>query len=180
MAYRDPGLFGRLIDLLVETSADYLCRQVEAGANALQIFDSWAGSLPEHEFDLWVTEPTRRLVSKVKQRYPSTPIIGFPRGIAADKAATYVSATMVDALGCDTAMPVGRMKALQAGGRAVQGNLDPLLLVAGGAAMETRVRSIVSTLADGPFVFNLGHGIVPETPPDHVARLVEIVREVRG
>jgi len=176
-AYRDPVSFGRLIDILVAASIDYLDLQAKAGADALQIFDSWAGSLPEDELDRWVSEPTARMVRELKRRHPTVPVIGFPRGIGADKAARYVTETGVDGIGCDTAMPLVRMRALQAEtGKAVQGNLDPLLLVAGGPAMEARTRQILATLSGGPFIFNLGHGIVPQTPPEHVARLVEIVR----
>lgn len=175
-AYRDPAAFQALIDLLVEVSIDYLDRQVRAGADVLQIFDSWAGTLPEHEFDRWITAPTIKLVAAVKKRHPTVPIIGFPRGISAEKSAGYAKITGVDAIGCDTAMPLARMAALQAGGHCVQGNLDPLLLVQGGDAMRRRTREIVDTLGGRPFIFNLGHGIVPQTPPEHVGQLVEIVR----
>ncbi len=175
-AYRDPAGFRQLIDILVETSIDYLSRQVTAGADVLQIFDSWAGSLAEHEFSSWVIEPTQRIVSALKARHPGVPVIGFPRGAGAH-AARFVGETGVQGLGCDTAMPLAQMAELQSLGVAVQGNLDPLLLVAGGKAMEDRVREILAALAGGPFIFNLGHGIVPQTPPGHVARLMEIVRE---
>jgi uroporphyrinogen decarboxylase len=180
LAYRKPRLMNELIDLLVATSADYLSLQVDAGADALQIFDSWAGSLPEKEFQTWVVEPTRKLIETVRQRHPGIPIIAFPRGIASDIAETYLRTTGANAIGCDTAMPVVRMKLLQATGKAVQGNLDPLLLVAGGEAMAMRTQAIVEALKGGPFIFNLGHGIVPETPPEHVALLVDIVRGARA
>lgn len=180
-AYRDPAAFLRLIDILVAVSVDYLDQQVKAGADALQIFDSWAGSLPEGELNRWVIEPTARLVAEMKRRHPSVPIIGFPRGVGANTAARFVTTTGVDAIGCDTGMPLAQVRELQATtGKAVQGNLDPLLLVAGGDAMAARARAIVSALAAGPFVFNLGHGIVPQTPPENVARLVEIVRGARA
>lgn len=174
-AYRDPAGFSRLIDILVETSVDYLSRQVVAGADVLQIFDSWAGSLAEHEFSSWVVAPTQRIVAALKARHPGVPIIGFPRGAGAH-AARYVAETGVQGLGCDTAMPLVQMAELQSLGVAVQGNLDPLLLVAGGKAMEDRVRETLVALAGRPFIFNLGHGIVPQTPPDHVARLMQIIR----
>jgi uroporphyrinogen decarboxylase len=174
-AYRDGRGFQRLIDLLVETSADYLGGQVTAGAQVLQIFDSWAGSLPDDEFQRWVIAPTKLLVERVKARHPTIPIIGFPRG-AGSRAADYVSRTGVDGVGCDTAMPLAAMAPLAE--RAVaQGNLDPLLLVAGGAAMERRVAAILAALSGKRFIFNLGHGIVPQTPPANVARLVELVRK---
>ena len=174
-AYRDPKGFAKLIDILVATSIDYLSRQVVAGADVLQIFDSWAGSLAEDEFSSWVVTPTRAIVAELRRRHPTVPIIGFPRGAGAH-AGRFIDETGVQAIGCDTAMPLADMKALQAKGIAVQGNLDPLLLVAGGAAMEDRVRRTLRELSGGPFVFNLGHGIVPQTPPEHVGRLVDLVR----
>jgi uroporphyrinogen decarboxylase len=175
-AYRDPQGFSQLIDVLVTTSVDYLSQQIVAGADVLQIFDTWAGSLPESELARWVIEPTARIVRELRARHAHVPIIGFPRG-AIMQAEAYVQRTGVDALGCDTSVPLERMRGLAAQtGKAVQGHLDPLLLVASGAAMEDRVAEIVTTMAGLPFVFNLGHGIVPETPPEHVARLVELVR----
>jgi uroporphyrinogen decarboxylase len=173
-AYRDPETFQRLIDLLVETSAAYLVNQVKAGASALQIFDSWAGSLPEDEFERWCITPTKRLVELVKARLPEIPIIGFPRG-AGVLAERYARETGIDAIGCDTSMPVGWMRRLQEH-LPVQGNLDPLLLVAGGEALDTRVGAILEALAGGPFIFNLGHGILPETPIEHVSRLISLVK----
>jgi len=178
-AYRERAGFARLIDILVETSTDYLDGQVRAGADALQIFDSWAGSLPDDAFETWVLAPTRRIVEQLKARHPGTPIIGFPRGMGAN-AERYVEATGVDGIGCDTAVPLNVMRALGKRGVAVQGNLDPLLLVAGGAPMQARVRQTLSALAGVPFIFNLGHGIVPQTPPEHVARLVALVRGEDG
>ncbi len=174
-AYRDADGFSALIDLLVQASIDYLDGQVQAGADALQIFDTWAGALSEPEFQRWVVAPTRRIVTELKRRHPRVPIIGFPRG-AGTKAADYLETTGVDGLGCDTGMPLDEMRALTRGGKAVQGNIDPLLLVAGGAALDTRVRETLDAMRGVPFIFNLGHGIVPETPPEHVARLVALVR----
>ncbi len=174
-AYRDPVGFSRLIDILAEASIAYLDGQVQAGADVLQIFDTWAGALPEDEFERWVVAPTHRIVTQLKARHPLLPIIGFPRGAGA-KAARYVEATGVDGLGCDTAVPLSEMRALAGKGVAVQGNLDPLLLVAGGAALEARVAATLDAMRGVPFIFNLGHGIVPQTPPEHVARLVALVR----
>jgi uroporphyrinogen decarboxylase len=174
LAYRDPAGFDRLIDLLVETSAGHLVNQVRAGASAVQIFDSWAGSLPEDEFERWCIAPTKRLVELVKSELPDTPVIGFPRG-AGLLAERYARETAIDAVGCDTSMPVGGMQRLQLH-LPVQGNLDPVLLVAGGEKLDARVRSILETLGHGPFIFNLGHGIRPETPIDHVTRLVDLVK----
>ncbi len=174
-AYRDPDGFQRLIDLLVETSVGYLLHQVEAGAGALQIFDSWAGSLPENEFARWCVAPTQAIVAGVKKQAPDIPIIGFPRGCGA-LAEIYARETGIDAIGCDTSMPLAYMRDRLQSRLPVQGNLDPLLLVAGGKALESRVGETLEALSSGPFVFNLGHGIVPETPPEHVARLVELVK----
>ena len=174
MAYRERETFQRLIDLLVDISANYLLHQVQAGARVLQIFDSWAGSLPEGEFERWCIAPTRRLVEQVKAVAPATPVIGFPRG-AGLLAERYARETAIDAIGCDTSMPVGWMQRLQLH-LPVQGNLDPVLLVAGGEQLDARVRSILETLGQGPLIFNLGHGILPETPIDHVTRLVGLVK----
>jgi uroporphyrinogen decarboxylase len=174
-AYRDPAGFAQLIDTLVETSIVYLDGQVAAGADALQIFDTWAGALPEPEFERWVVAPTARIVTELKRRHPHVPIIGFPRGAGA-KAERYLEATGVNGLGCDTSVPLAAMRKLADRGVAVQGNLDPLLLVAGGAALEARVRDTLEAMRGAPFIFNLGHGIVPQTPPEHVGRLVALVR----
>lgn len=173
-AYREPNSFQALIDLLVAVSADYLLGQVKAGASVLQIFDSWAGSLPEDQFEHWCIAPTKQLVARVKAQEPEIPVIGFPRG-ADLLAERYARETGIDAIGCGTSMPVGWMQRLQMH-VPVQGNLDPLLLLAGGPALEARTLEIVATLGRGPFVFNLGHGIHPDTPIDHVARLVTQVK----
>ncbi len=175
LSYRDPASFQRLIDLLVDSSADYLVRQVRAGARALQIFDSWAGSLPEDAFDRWCIAPTKRLVERVKAEVPGTPVIGFPRG-AGVLAERYARETGVDAVGCDTSQPLSWIRDKLQTLVPVQGNLDPVLLVAGGAELDRRVETILGSLASGPFIFNLGHGILPETPIDHVARLVSLVK----
>jgi uroporphyrinogen decarboxylase len=175
-AYRDRDGFQKLIDLLVETSVEYLSEQVKAGADVLQIFDTWAGSLPDDELDRWVIEPTKAMVAAIKERHPGVPIIGFPRGIGGG-ALWYVSETGVDGIGCDTAMPPFMMsEAFDEEDVVVQGNLDPLLLVAGGEPLEERTLEILERMEGKRFIFNLGHGIVPETPPENVARLVEIVR----
>lgn len=175
-AYYDREGFQKLIDLLVEVSIDYLSLQVEAGADALQIFDSWAGSLPEHEFFQWVIEPTTRIRAALKKKFPTIPVIGFARGSGV-QSLDYGRRTGVDGLSCETEMPLSFMRGTLAdAGIPVQGNLDPLLLVAGGVAMESRVREIVETMRGVPFIFNLGHGIVPQTPPENVAKLVSLVR----
>jgi uroporphyrinogen decarboxylase len=173
-AYRDTDSFGALIDLLVEGTVDFLAAQMAAGAEVVQLFDSWAGILPESAFGRWVIEPTRRIVLALKARFPDHPIIGFPRG-AGLLYERYVTETGVDGIGLDSMVPVG-----YAGGRlqqlaTVQGNLDPVLLVVGGAALETAVNELCRTLAGGPFVFNLGHGVLPETPPDNVEALARLL-----
>jgi uroporphyrinogen decarboxylase len=175
-AYRDREGFSRLIGLLTEVSIEYLSGQVRAGADVLQIFDSWAGSLPQEEFEHWVVRPTARLVAALEALHPEVPVIGFPRG-AGMRSARYVSETRVDGISCDTAMSIGVLRNLLGGSDVViQGNLDPLLLVAGGSALREGVRKILREAAGVPFVFNLGHGVMPETPPDHVTALVSLVR----
>ena len=176
LAYRDRPTFQRLIDIVTETSIDYLDRQVRAGADCLQIFDSWAGNLPDGEFDDWVVAPTRRIAAELRRRHPQVPIIGFPRG-AGSNAQRYAHETRVEGLGCDTAMPLQQMQELaHRAGVAVQGNLDPLLLAAGGPQLDARIDATLAALRGAPFIFNLGHGIIPQTPPEHVAQLVERVR----
>jgi uroporphyrinogen decarboxylase len=174
-AYRDRNSFQRLIDILVEVSADYLLGQVDAGASALQIFDSWAGSLPEDEFARWCIEPTRRIVERLNGSAPDIPIIGFPRG-SGPLAVRYAKETGVDAIGCDTSLPLAWIRSELQPLLPVQGNLDPLLLVAGGSALDARVQSTLAALGEGPFIFNLGHGIQPDTPIAHVERLIELVK----
>jgi uroporphyrinogen decarboxylase len=173
-ALREPDEFAALIDCLVAATIDYLGMQIAAGAEAIQLFDSWAGVLAESEFRRWVIEPTKRIVEALKARHPGVPVIGFPR-MAGLLYETYRAETGVDALGLDTTVPLAAARRLQRAG-AVQGNLDPLLLVAGGPALEEGARRVITALGEGPFVFNLGHGVVPQTPPEHVERLAAIVR----
>jgi uroporphyrinogen decarboxylase len=178
-AYRDPAGFGQLIELLTEASISYLCGQIDAGANVIQIFDSWAGSLADDEFDRWVDKPTARIVQELRNHAPTVPVIGFPRGAAA-LLQTYVDGTGVNGVSCDTSCPLSVMQSVARTGKVVQGNLDPLLLVSGGPALDARIDAICEAMSGLPFVFNLGHGIVPETPPDNVGRLVERVRRSRN
>src|SRR6185312_1883124 len=176
-AIGDQKGFGALIDLVVEATVRYLEGQVAAGAEVVQLFDSWAGVLDEMSFRRWVIEPTRRIVATLREHHPGLPVIGFPRG-AGLMYRSYFLETGITALGLDTTVPPGvARKTLQSIGP-VQGNLDPLLLVAGGEAMAARAATILDAFAGGPFIFNLGHGIVPETPPEHVARLIELVRHI--
>lgn len=178
-AYRAPDEFQTLIDLLTEATIQHLSAQVEAGAEVLQIFDTWAGSLPELAFRRFALEPAKRIVAALKAKFPHVPVIGFPRG-AGSLAKDYFRETGFDGLSIDTGVsPAWAAKELQPLG-CVQGNLDPLLLVAGGAEMRRSAEHILRGLGQGPFIFNLGHGIVPQTPPEHVAELVEIVRGWRG
>ena len=176
-AYRDPDGFQRLITLLTDASIEYLSGQVRAGADALQIFDSWAGSLADDQFERWVIAPTAKIVREVRARHPGVPIIGFPRGSAA-LLDGYIDRTSVDGVSCDTSCPLGLMQETARKGRVVQGNLDPLLLAAGGEALDRRVDDIRSAMHGLPFIFNLGHGIVPHTPPENVARLVGRLRAI--
>lgn len=175
-AWADPAGFGALIDLLVEVTAGYLLRQIAAGAEAVQLFDSWAGVLPERGFRRWVIEPTRRLVARLKAEAPDVPVIGFPRG-AGLLYEGYGTATGVDALGLDSMVPLGVARTVLQPRLPVQGNLDPVALLVGGKVMTGEARAILAALAGGPFVFNLGHGVLPETPPDHVATLATLIRE---
>lgn len=175
LAYRDPALFKSLIDIVVASSIEYLLLQVKAGADALQIFDTWAGSLPDGEFERWVTEPTRAIVRGIRAVHPQIPILGFPRG-AGRRSLAFVEATGVDGVSCDTAMSLAEMKSSLSGKTVVQGNLDPLLVVSGGSALDARVDELKNGLKMNPYIFNLGHGIVPETPPEHVQRLVDRLR----
>lgn len=175
LAYADPGRFHAIVERIEEVTFDYLCGQVAAGAEALQLFDSWAGSLSPAQFEQMVIAPTARLVARLKQRYPDVPLIGFPKG-AGGKLAAYASETGIDAIGLDeTVDPLWAADALPAG-LPVQGNLDPLALGAGGEAMSSSVRRILDAFADRPHIFNLGHGILQDTPVDHVEQLVELVK----
>lgn len=175
-AYREPEAFQQLIDILVATSIEYLSGQILAGADVVQIFDTWAGNLPSGQLERWVIDPTRKIVSTLRQRHPEVPVIGFPRGIGVH-VPHYVEETGVDGVGCDTTMPMIELRDRIAElGVVMQGNLDPLLLVAGGKLLEERVAEILEETAGARFIFNLGHGIVPQTPPENVARMVELVR----
>jgi uroporphyrinogen decarboxylase len=178
-AYRDPEGFAGLIELLVEAAIVHLRGQIAAGAEAVQLFDSWAGVLPESAFRRFVIAPTRRIVAALRETYPKIPIIGFPRGAGLMYRA-YFTETGVTALGLDTSVPLAiAHKTLQPIGP-VQGNLDPLLLVAGGEALDCGIDEILGALGQGPLIFNLGHGVLPQTPPEHVNALLERVRRMRG
>jgi uroporphyrinogen decarboxylase len=179
MAYRDPGALQAILDAIIDLSVDYLSGQIEAGAEAVQLFDSWAGSLAPAEFERWVIAPNAAIVAELKRRHPGVPVIGFPKG-AGEKLPAYARETGVDALGLDeTIDPRWAAQALPAS-LPVQGNLDPLLLLAGGPLLEQRARTILAAFADRPHVFNLGHGIDKETPIPHVEQLLDLVRHWQG
>lgn len=177
-AAHDPKSFMELINVISGATLHYLSRQVEAGAQALQLFDSWAGVADEAMFDQWIIEPTRGLVAALKKRHPDVPIIGFPRG-AGDKAPVYFKQTGIDCIGVDYAMaaPWARDNLQSIG--CVQGNMDPVYLMNGGVEMERAAHHVLSTFSGGPFVFNLGHGVIKETDPDDVAKLGEIIRNFK-
>jgi uroporphyrinogen decarboxylase len=174
-AYRDPQAFGAIIAAIEAATIAYLSRQIEAGVNAVQLFDSWAGSLSPAQYEQWVVAPTARLVAALKARHPDTPIIGFPKG-SGSKLPAYARETGVDAIGLDETVDPAWAHRVLPPGLSVQGNLDPLLLLAGGQALEQRARWIVEAFAGRPHVFNLGHGIDKETPIGHVERLLAVVR----
>jgi uroporphyrinogen decarboxylase len=175
-AYRDPQAFAQLIDLLVEASADYLIRQFEAGVEAVQIFDSWAGILPADEFGKWCIEPLARIVAAVRKRVPTAKIIGFPRG-AGTELKRYLADVPVDAIGLDWMTELKFARDHVQTLRPIQGNLDPLALLVGGDALDRAVDDILEAFGGGPFIFNLGHGVLPDTPIAHVERLIARVRK---
>lgn len=176
LAYQQEDVFQELIDLLVEATSEYLIRQIKQGAEVIQIFDTWAGNLPDDQFVKWAIEPMRKIVQAIRAYDENIPIIGFPRG-AGTRYPDYIRATEVTAVSIDTTMPLEWARDHIQTLCPIQGNLDPLLLVAGGELMENRVKEILDCLSGGPFIFNLGHGIVPQTPPENVARVSELVRE---
>ena len=176
LAYQDPGKFGAIIRRIEEVTLDYLSGQVEAGVDAVQLFDSWSGSLAPAEFERWVIEPTARIVDQFRARHPGTPIIGFPKG-AGGKLRAYAGETGVDAVGLDeTVDPLWAASELP-NGLPVQGNLDPLALIAGGEALRSATARILDAFADRPHIFNLGHGIQQTTPIEHVEELMALLKK---
>ena len=175
MAYRDPQAFQAIIDAIVTVTVEYLAGQVNAGAEAVQLFDSWAGSLAPAEFERWVIAPNATIIAALKRRFPDLPVIGFPKG-AGEKLGGYARETRADAIALDeTIDPAWAARELPAG-MPVQGNLDPLLLLAGGPELDRQARHILDCFADRPHVFNLGHGIGQFTPIEHVEQLLAVVR----
>ena len=179
LAYRDPGLMQEICDRIAEVSVEYLRGQIDAGAEAVQLFDSWAGSLAPDEFERWVVAPNAKITAAIKQSHPDTPVIGFPKGAGA-KLPGYARETGVDAVGLDETLdPVWAHEVLPEG-MPVQGNFDPLLIEAGGPALAVRARTILEAFEDRPHVFNLGHGIGQFTPIEHVEQLLAAVRGGEG
>lgn len=174
-AYRDPDAFAQLIDRLAEASIDYLTGQLKAGAECVQLFDTWAGVLSQAEFDRWCVAPTKKIVDGVRARVPGAKIIGFPRGVGS-KLWRYVKDTGVDAVGLDWMQGLTYAREHIQTLKPVQGNLDPLALLAGGDALDREIDAVMQALAGGPFIFNLGHGILPQTPIAHVERMLKRVR----
>jgi uroporphyrinogen decarboxylase len=176
-AYRDPESFAKLIDILVDASVDYLAGQLEAGVDGVQLFDTWAGVLGPDEFARWCIAPARRIVAGLRRRIPDAKVIGFPRG-AGTLLKAYVDSVDVDAVGLDWMIDRGFARDEIQHGRPVQGNLDPLALLAGGDALDREIDTILGYFGNGPLIFNLGHGILPETPIAHVERMIARVRNV--
>ncbi len=176
-AYRHPRAFEHLLRLLADVSADYLVAQIDAGADAVQIFDSWAGVLGEKEFEAFAIRPVARMIASIRARRPQARIIAFAKG-AGYLLKTYRQKTGADAIGLDWAVPLAFAAELQKDGP-VQGNLDPMRVVAGGRSLEEGIDDILQVLGNGPLIFNLGHGITPQADPENVRRLVERVRGAR-
>ena len=174
-AYADPEGFGKLIDLLVEATTAYLIKQIENGAEVIQLFDTWAGVLSENQFQRWVIQPTVEIVKRLNKACPGVPILGFPRG-AGILYQDFVKQTGVDGVSLDNSVPVSWAAEHLQPLCTVQGNLDNMALIAGGEAMENEIRAILEGFAGGPHIFNLGHGILPETPPEHVERLAALIQ----
>jgi uroporphyrinogen decarboxylase len=174
-AYRHPEAFQKLINLLIDLGAEHLIKQIDAGADTVQIFDSWAGVLPEHEFERWSVQPIKAIVALVRKARPLAKILAFPRGATTAGIIRFANETAVDGLSIDTAGDLSNL-ATEKTLPALQGNLDPLVLVAGGKALDQMIDHILSIAQTRPFIFNLGHGILPETPIAHVEQLIARVR----
>ena len=175
LAYRDPALFERLIDRLTDATVAYLSAQIDAGAEVVMLFDTWAGVLPPSQFRSHVIRPAKGIVAALHDKYPGVPVIGFPR-LAGMMLGDYAAGTAVQAVGMDTSMVPRQAAAAVPAHVALQGNLDPMAVVAGGSVLHAGIAPILDAMRGRPFIFNLGHGIVPQTPPDHVAELMSMVR----
>jgi uroporphyrinogen decarboxylase len=174
-AFADPDSFQKLVDQLVTSTASYLTAQIDAGAEAVQIFDTWAGSLPAVAQRRWSLDPIKRIIAEVRATHPTVPVLAFPKGVGPMYTA-YADELGANALSLDASLPLAWARDHLQGRVTVQGNLDPQQLVVGGESMRATIRDICSHLGGGPFIFNLGHGVVPQTPPEHVADLVATVR----
>jgi len=175
LAAQAPEAFQYIIDCLVDASVEYLARQLEAGADVVQIFDTWAGSLPPQDFERWCVQPTKRLIAQIRARRPGTKVIGFPRG-AGQNIPRYVDETGVDAVSLESGIDRNYAREQIQSRVPVQGNVDPLILRAGGSVLDREVDDVLKAFAGGPFIFNLGHGILPDTPIAHVERMLKRVR----
>jgi uroporphyrinogen decarboxylase len=175
LAARKPEAFQHVIDCLVDAAVDYLARQLEAGADVVQIFDTWAGSLPPKDFERWCVQPTKRLIAKLRARRPGAKVIGFPRG-AGKNIPHYVDETKVDAVSLESGIDRNFARDEIQSRVPVQGNVDPLILREGGAALDREVDAVLAAFSGGPFIFNLGHGILPDTPIAHVEQMLKRVR----
>ncbi len=175
LAYADPGAFAALIGRIEEVTLSYLSGQIKAGAEAIQLFDSWAGSLSPSHFEQWVIAPTERIVKALKSRHPGVPVIGFPKG-AGGKIAAYARETGIAAVGLDETVDPAWAARVLPKSLPVQGNLDPLALRAGGKSLEAGVNRILDAFAGRPHIFNLGHGILQDTPIAHVEKLLALVK----
>jgi uroporphyrinogen decarboxylase len=174
-AYRDPAAFQHIIDTIADLTVDYLSKQIECGVQAVQLFDSWAGSLSPAQFEQWVIAPNARIIAALHERHPDTPVIGFPKG-AGGKLPAYANETGADAIGLDETVDPDWANALLPAGVPVQGNLDPLALVTGGKTLDAAIDRVLAAFPDRPHVFNLGHGILQDTPIAHVEQLLARLR----
>lgn len=178
-ALTDPASFQKLMDILVEATSHYLIKQIEAGAEIIQLFDSWAGILDEANFKKWSVAPTKIIIQKIKAQYPHIPVIGFPRE-AGKNAVIYAQNTGIQAIGMDYAMDINWARDNLQNALPVQGNLDPQILLEGGNKLEAQANKILKAFADKPFIFNLGHGVIKETPPENVKKLCDIIRNFKS
>ncbi len=175
LAASAPEAFQYVIDCLVDASVEYLARQLEAGADVVQIFDTWAGSLPPQDFERWCVQPTKRLIAKLRAKRPGTKVIGFPRG-AGKNIPRYATETGVDAVSLESDIERNFAREQIQSRVPVQGNVDPVILRVGGAALDREVDDVLNAFSGGPFIFNLGHGILPDTPIAHVEQMLKRVR----
>ena len=178
-AYESPEEFSLLIDLLVDAISQHLIQQIKSGIEVVQIFDSWAGVLSPFQFDRWVIEPTKKIIDRIKLKFPDLPIIGFPRG-AGLLYKRFIDQTGVDAISIDSSISLPWAVENLQKNVVVQGNLDNLSLMVGGGLMEAEIVNILAAFSKGPFIFNLGHGVLPDTPISNVERLIKLVRSVKN